>query len=1271
MYLILLIFFVLGCQQKEKSKKTNRKKGIEQIADYQKQIRKKIDDEESTYKKGYLIEEFNNAKSNLLARGASSSISPVFIERGPNNVPGRSRGIAVDPNNSNRWFVGTVGGGVWLTENGGTTWSALTDFKIPNLATSTIVISQTNSNILYVGTGEPFGNLGAIGGSGLFKTTDGGSTWQHLTTTASLGDVGRIIINPIDDDNVIIATSSGIYNTIDGGITWNQRYNSSGLRVQDLDADPTNFNIQYGSVNELGIIKSVDAGMNWSLVFDRSTFNVNHSRFETSVSPVDSNTLFLSVYSNSGATVGVNTDFYISRDQGASFTNLTTSDTNANLLTGQGWYDNVIMAHPFDANIFYVGGVAVFKVTVSGSTFTSTSIASGYDSSQINSDVHVDQHGIFSIKGTSNNEFRMLLANDGGVYSTSMKEDSGATDGDFSNAVFGKNSTQFYGAAKQNGFDNYLAGAQDNGCWIGLSNNATANKSYQAVFGGDGFEVIWHYNKPQDFIVSSQNNVIGRYVNFSFAGYTSLAGSTIFYTKLANTDNNPDAVFSISGDGVWRSTDFATSWNLTTINSNFTPGAVSSLNVKVSAADPNIVWAGAAMTESGAYVLHVSQDNGQSFTNAEAYNNPNGSHNLYISGLGTSYIEKNRAYALFSAQGVPKILKTEDLGNTWSDITGFEDSISTGFPDVAVHSILEMPFNKDIIWAGTDIGLFQTENGGTSWSIISDFPSVAVYDMKVVNDQIVLATYGRGVWSATISELNTYTLPMYAKIWSGAINTDWANGGNWVAGIIPTESDVVNIPSGPSNQPIIGATTGASVNDLTVEPGASLSVLSGGSLIVKGSSSGTITYHLAIADTNWHLVSSPLIGEEYDDAWVTNNSIAVSQTTSNRAIAIYDNGTPDTDNDGSGADTATGHWRYYTGGSTEQFNTTTGYSTLRTTPGDYTFTGSFPTTDVTSSISRNDQEWNLIGNPYPSYIDIDAFITENSSKLSSAFQAIYVYNGSSYEPINAASPVNYIHPGQAFFVHSNVTTGTVSFTEIMQSHQTETTLYKEDNWFIRLNLFDGTDIKETEINYSNGRTIGLDPGFDIGMFDGTSSNSSVYTRLVEDYQEINFDKQALPNEGLESMIIPIGVKANAGKEIVFSMEVQNLPSGINVFLEDKLTNTFTRLDETDTEYKVTLNEGLNGIGRFYIHTSSQVLKVFNENLLTVSIYTSNNKIHFSGLTDETSKISIYNVLGKLILEENLLKSTTSISTNNLVKGNVYLVHLKTEKGTTTKKIIAQ
>ena len=772
-YLLFSCFFLQSCNQKnneqnldiqKKEAKLSKEGRIQEMVDYQRDIRKGVNDTKSTYEKGYLIKEFNKAKQKNVANRSSSRITPIFKERGPANVPGRSRAIAIDPNNEDRWFIGSAGGGVWLTEDAGTTWVNLTDFKIPNLVTSALVMSQTDSKILYVGTGESFTGTA---GSGVFKTVDGGTTWQSVTSTPSFGAVNRMIINPEDDKQVLIATTEGIYRTIDGGLSWSQVY--TGGNVEDLDVDPSNFNIQYGSVNKIGLVKSTNAGITWSLVFDIAVVNVKHNRIETDVSKANTSVIVLSVHSYEG-TVSCCNDLYVSRDAGATFINLTATagalQLRTNLLWGQGWYDNIVLAHPFNENIFYVGGVILFKVTINNdNSFTAKEIAGsagGYGLNVANRNVHVDNHGLFAIKG-SNNEFQLVLSNDGGVYFSNFDADPGVNEGNWSNSVIGKNSTQFYGIAKQNGSDNYLGGTQDNGSWVSNEGNSDKNKSYSVVGSGDGFEAIWHYDKPGDFLVTLYENTVYKYTNYEFESSEFVfdvdgGDDAPFYTKLSNSDNNPNTVFSISSFGVWRSIDFGTTWDLTPIN-NLDGG--SSLNVKVSTADPNIIWAGSTVRDDGNRTLHVSQDNGRSFTKTAAYVNPNDDHNFWISGMATSFISKNRAYVLFSAQGVPKILKTEDLGDTWSDITGFETGTDTGFPDVAVHSVLEMPFDKDIIWAGTDIGIFETENGGVSWNLVSDIPSVAIYDMKVVNDQVVIGTHGRGIWSATISELNTYTMPSF------------------------------------------------------------------------------------------------------------------------------------------------------------------------------------------------------------------------------------------------------------------------------------------------------------------------------------------------------------------------------------------------------------------------------------------------------------------------------------------------------------------------------
>jgi hypothetical protein len=562
-------------------------------------------------------------------------------------------------------------------------------------------------------------------------------------------------------------------------------------------------------------------------------------------------------------------------------------------------------------------------------------------------------------------------------------------------------------------------------------------------------------------------------------------------------------------------------------------------------------------------------------------------------------------------------------------------------------------------WDGSSWNSVVSNTNGTSgWEEIAISLTSHTYGSSLVRLRFraepVVIRYWYG--DAAIDDVSIVEMP--PNNWTGTVNTDWATAGNWDTGVVPTGANHAVISNVPVNQPVIGATTGALVNDLTVADGASLSVTSGGSLIVNATSIGAITYNLAIPDTNWHLVSSPVVGEQYNDTWVTDNSIAISGSTGNRGVSTYNNTTPHV---------TTEHWRYFAGGSTENFVSGIGYSNLRTAAGNYSFTGTFPTADIVSTISQNDQNWNLIGNPYPSYIDIDAFITANTANLSGAFQAVYVWDGASYANLTTG----YIHPGQGFFVNSNIPSGTASITKVMQSHQTGVTIYKTATPSFKVTLSDGTSSKETQINYLDGKTTGLDPRFDIGLFDGASSNLRVYTHLLKDNQGIKFSRQALPNSDLESMIVPLGVKVNAGKEISFSLEALNLPADINVFLEDKVANTIIRLDEENTAYNVTLSEALNGVGRFFLHTSSEILEVSNLDLVSVSIYSSDKKIHLSGLPNGVSKITLYNVVGKVVLKESTTKNRTSISVKNLSKGAVYIVKLITEKGLMSKKIIIE
>ncbi len=358
-----------------------------------------------------------------------------------------------------------------------------------------------------------------------------------------------------------------------------------------------------------------------------------------------------------------------------------------------------------------------------------------------------------------------------------------------------------------------------------------------------------------------------------------------------------------------------------------------------------------------------------------------------------------------------------------------------------------------------------------------------------------------------------------------------------------------------------------------------------------------------------------------------------------------------------------------------------GYSMLRNTTGTFAFIGGLATETVNTTITQaeigigsgNFNKWNLVGNPFPSYINIADFLSANEAALSDTNEAVYIWNGTEY----AEQTTGFIHPGQAFFVNAAALNTSINVTEAMLSAQTGVTFLKNNATSITLSIKDDRNIKSTKINYLENKTKGLDPRFDIGSFTGSSNNGNnsldVFTQLVASNIGINFMRQTLPNTALETLIVPIGVKATAGKEITFTVNAQNLPSGINVYLEDRLNNTFTRLDDINQNYTVALKNPLNGIGRFYLHTkSTNTLGVSQNSLDNVSIFKANNSnLKIVGLNQGKVNIKLFTILGKEILntsfEANGLKE---IFLPSLAQG-AYIIQLTTDSGKLNKKIILE
>jgi hypothetical protein len=218
-----------------------------------------------------------------------------------------------------------------------------------------------------------------------------------------------------------------------------------------------------------------------------------------------------------------------------------------------------------------------------------------------------------------------------------------------------------------------------------------------------------------------------------------------FITWLANSKKSPNILYAVGRQGVWRSPDFGASWELKPLGSGWAFNNLS--RVAVSEADPTIVWAGSGMT--GAARVHYSEDSGETFTTV---NNFAGASLGNISNLATHPTQRKTAFALFSFSDGPKILRTINGGDTWEDISGFDGNTesSNGFPDVPVFSLLVWPHEISTIWAGTEIGLVESTDNGVTWALRDDFVNTSIWEMKAIDDQVVLATHGRGIWTVAL-----------------------------------------------------------------------------------------------------------------------------------------------------------------------------------------------------------------------------------------------------------------------------------------------------------------------------------------------------------------------------------------------------------------------------------------------------------------------------------------------------------------------------------------
>ncbi|WP_179006123.1 zinc-dependent metalloprotease [Winogradskyella forsetii] len=508
---------------------------------------------------------------------------------------------------------------------------------------------------------------------------------------------------------------------------------------------------------------------------------------------------------------------------------------------------------------------------------------------------------------------------------------------------------------------------------------------------------------------------------------------------------------------------------------------------------------------------------------------------------------------------------------------------------------------------------------------------------------------------------------------------------------VATANDDIIINTGTANM-----SANVSCSILTVNPGAALTVDSGvtvttttvnlnstsqlfSSLIADGTVTGTVNYYRYVSQvvpigTN-DLISAPLDGQMFGAFATANPNLAASGTV--RAFAPYN--------------TSAGTFQNYdtnTNAST-LINAGTGYRVGTTDGSTLNFTGTIRTNDVLDIPLSNavaGSAWNLIGNPYPSYIDFDTFFNTNKTEFDSgsAYQAIYGYDGDASNgwtvwnlaTIADETITELIAPGQGFFVKSKSDGGLVDFTTTMRrTGNSDDFIVGRNNSLnvalSKLNLNSSSNLASTHIYFIESTTRGLDIGYDAATYMENASEFVMYSNLVENNTGLGMAIQSLPYNDFNDVVVPLGMKAEANETLTISIGADStLPSGINVYLEDTVETTFTLLN--DDVYTFTSTAEINGTGRFYVHYSSEVLSTMENELDTLQIYASTNPkemIVFGQLNAKT-EANIFDIQGRLVLKKDLdqLSSTNHIDVSSLSTG-IYIVKIISEDQVKTQKVI--
>jgi photosystem II stability/assembly factor-like uncharacterized protein len=703
---------------------------------------------------------------------------------GPANMGGRITDIEGVAGNPNLVYVATASGGLWKTTNGGTTWTPIFE-RQGTISIGNIAIDPNNPDVIWVGTGEANLRNSVSFGDGVYKSNDGGKSWVHVGLRDSR-HISRIIINPHNPEIVYVGAfghafgpnqERGVYMTTDGGKTWQKTlYIDAEHGVADMDIDPSNPNILYATMwhfvrkpwthqsgsEKGGVFKSIDGGRTWMKLTNGLPKLMG--RIGVKVAPSNPNVVYVIAESKEGT-------LYRSDDRGETF-KLVSKEPS---IVSRGFYYTHVQVDPTNENHIYAIASTLYVSIDGGRSFRS-----------ITGRTHVDYHALWI---DPKDPKHMWHGQDGGI---SVTYDGGQTWEVVNNIPLG----QFYQVHADNRVPFYyvMGGLQDNGAWSGPSRtrepSGIINDDWRMVNFGDGFFIINHPDDPDLYLSESQGGNIVRtdmrtreQQSVNPMGHSGGGGpaSDMKYrfnwnAPIVPSPHEKNTVY-FGGNVLFKSTDFGKTWqaispDLTTNDPEKQKEAggpvafenttaeyyCTIVSVAESPVRAGLIWVG---TDDGN--LQLTTDGGKTWANL-IHNVPDIPPSSEVSHVEPSRISENVAYVAFDRHKLddlhPYIYKTTDGGRTFKNITG-------NLPENAyVFVVREDPKNPNLIYAGTELGLFASFTGGGNWIKLNlkNLPTIAVHDIVIHprENDLIIATHGRSIWilddATPIQQMSTEVL---------------------------------------------------------------------------------------------------------------------------------------------------------------------------------------------------------------------------------------------------------------------------------------------------------------------------------------------------------------------------------------------------------------------------------------------------------------------------------------------------------------------------------